>query len=265
MSGQILILEKNKLDISDPVVTLTASEAQEFADFVRNRLNSSGWATTGSLDANNTTFEVDFANAVDLDFISLVGHNFKVYQIKYWNGASYVNFSTAINETTNAATTTFHEFTKVTTTKIKLTIYGTFTADEDKFLAQFIATQKIGRLNGWPTIKDPKLSRDRISTKMLSGKVSIKEQIGNFSCKLDIKVYSDNGDLTVFEKMYMSHEGFLVLLSGGVETQFSSVRIGYRNQDFYLMKCSDELTPEWYKGFYTSGQVVNIDLKEVID
>lgn len=267
MSATILVTKKNKLDISDDVVTVTASQAQDFVDFIRNGLNTSAWVTTGSVDADNTTIEVDFVNQVDLDTIGLVKCNFKSYTIKYWNGSSYVNFSTTIAPTNNSTPSPIHEFTKVTTTKILLTILGTFVADSEKKLFQLIASEKLGagRLNGWPEIKNSTFNRQRISAKMLSGKIGLKEQIGAFSFEWNVKVYSDSSDLDIFERMYLSNNSFLVLLSGGDETQFSSRRMPYRNEDWLKMKCSDEYTTDWYKGLYRSGQVVNVKLVEVVD
>lgn len=262
MSAQILFVQKNKLDISRDEVGLTSSEADDFADFVRNRSNSSAWITSGTLDLNNTNIVVDFVTSVDLDFIALVKHNFKSYKIEYWNGSSY---QLLIDVTNNSTKTTSHEFTIITTTKIKLTIRGTFVADDDKILYQLIASEKIGRFNGWPTVKNPIISRERLRSKMLSGKESIKEQLGSFSCTLDLKVYSDSQDLDIIETIFQANEGFLLWLCGGDEAQFSSKRLGYRLEDFYLVKCSSEYKPEWYKGLYTSGQVVNLNLQEVID
>lgn len=265
MSQQIRVFSKNKLDISNANVVLTASQADEFADFVRNRSNTSAWVTTGSVDADNTTFEVNFVDLINIDSIILIKHNFKSYTIEYWDGDSWEDFSTAIAPTTNTAETTFHQFTEVFTTKIRLTILGTMVADEDKYLFQFIATKERAQFNGWPIIKNPKHSRNRIRSKLLSGKETIKESSGAFSCQLQIKVHSDDSDLTLIEEMYNANTGFLVWLCGGDETQFSSQRIGYRLEDIYLMKCSDEYQPEWYKGLYQSGQVVGVDLIEVSD
>lgn len=265
MANQILFLKKNKLDISDTTVTLTASQGDDYTDFARNRLNTSAWVTSGSVDADNTNIVVDFVNSVDLDIIILAKQNFKNYTVQYWNGSAYTDFSTAINVTNSTADTKYHEFTLVTTTKIKLIVTGTQTANADKYLYQFIASEKIGRLEGWPVIKKPTLSRDRIKNKMISGKLAVKEQIGNFSTDLEVKILSDDTDLTVVEDLYDSNDGFLLWLCGGSETQFSSVRKGYRLEDIYLMKCVDEWQPEFYKGFYKSGIVTKISMSEVVD
>ncbi len=263
MSQQIRFFYKSRLDISNDVVTLTASQGNDFVNFIRNRSNRTAWATTGSVDADNTYIEVNFVDLVSIDSILLIKHNFKSYTLQYYNGSTYVDFSTAINVSNNSDATTFHQFTQVFTTKIKLIITGTMVADSDKYLFQMLACDSIGQLNGWPIIKSPKVSRNRIISKLISGRVNIKEQIETFSCELQIKVTSDDSDLSIIEALYAMNSGFHVWLSGGDDSQFSSRRIGYRKEDIVLMKCQDELEPEWYKGFYTSGQVVKIKLIEV--
>lgn len=265
MGAGILFFKKNNLDFSNENVVITASQGQDYVDFVRNRSNRSAWLTTGSVDADNTTFEVDFGQEVLIDDILLIKHNFKNYNVKYWNGSSYVNFSPAISETTNTATTTRYAVTQVGTTKILLTILGTMVANEDKRLFQFIATTKIGQLSGYPVIKDPVLGRNRLKSQMLSGKQFIRENIGNFSVKLQLPIYSNDEDLTIFEELFDSNEGFLVWLCGGDASQFRNERQAYRLEDIFLMKCTSEYKPEWYKGLYTTGQVVKIELGEVVD
>ena len=264
MSGQIRFFEKNKIDISEPNISIAASQGDTYTDFVRNRSNLSAWQTTGSVDADNTTFEIDLVDPRSIDSIILIKHNFKSFTLQYWDGASWVDFSTAINPSTNTAETTFHQFTLVTTTKLKLTILGTIIANADKFLYQFIATEQIGQLNGWPIVK-PVIGRNRQRSKMISGKESVREQIDATQVKLNVNCWSNSADLSIVEELYDSNDGFLVWLSGGDESQFSSVRQGYRLEDLYLMKCIGEYKPAFYKGLYPSGLVIAIDLTEVVD
>jgi hypothetical protein len=138
-------------------------------------------------------------------------------------------------------------------------------ADADKYLFQFISTTQIGQLQGWPVIKSPTVSRNRKTNKMLSGKILVKENIGAFTTSLTVKILSIDNDLTIIESMYASNEGFLVWLCGGDESQFKNERIGYRLEDIYLMKCTNEWRPEWSDGLYTSGMKINIQLKESVN
>lgn len=262
---QIKFFKKNELDISRTDVTITADNGQDYVDFVRNRNNTSGWMTTGSVDADNTNFLVVWDDPVAIDRIILVGHNFKGYTISYWDGSAFQAFSTDINVTNNTETTTEHEFTSVNTERIAIVITGTMTANEDKRLTQLIAATAIGQLSGWPLIRNPKVGRNRTTSKMLSGKALVRENVGNFSCTLSVENWSSDADLALIEELYFKNEGFLLWLCGGDEDQFSSRRIGYRLEDIYLMKCADEHTPEWANGFYKSGMKIGIDMIEVVD
>ena len=56
MSGQIAFFEKNYADLDYANVAATASQGVGTEDFARNRRNDSAWITSGSVDADNTTF-----------------------------------------------------------------------------------------------------------------------------------------------------------------------------------------------------------------
>lgn len=262
--NQILFFEKNYADLQNPNVTATASQGNDFVDYARNRKNTSSWQTTGSVDADGTTYTLDFVDEVDVDQIILLIHNFKSYNVQYWNGSTFTDFSPAINETTNTAENTHYNVTEVSTSQIRLTINGTFVADSDKYLAQFIVTKRLGKLNAWPEIKKVELSRNRVINKMLSGKDSVVENVGKYSANLSIKAWSDDTDWTLFETLYARFNGFLYWPCGGDETQFSTVRQGYRLEDIYLVKFTDENTPEYYKGLYKAGLKVSIRISESV-
>lgn len=265
MAQQIRFFEKNKGDFSDPAVILTASQGNDYVERATDRNDATAWVTTGSVDADNTTFEMDFGDTKRIDSILLLKHNFKSYEVQYWDGASWTNFGTDIDETNYAAESSFHQFAAVETTKVLLTIRGTQTANEDKFLYQFIATEEIGQFAGWPQIKKPTLSRNRLRTKMLSGKETIREQVGAFSCQMTVTTLRDSADLDIIESLHFQNQGFLVWLCGGDEDQFSSVRRGYRLEDIYLCKVAGELVNEFYQGIYANGLIVKFDLVEVVD
>lgn len=262
---QVLFLEKNRADLQNGNVSITASQGQDFVDFVRNRKNSSSWATTGSVDADNTTMTIDLTDEQDISKILLFKMNFDSYTLKYWNGSSFVDFSPAISVSGNTVENAEHDFTEVSTSQVQLIVTGTIVPDSDKTLAQFILTKTLGRMVGWPEIKNPKLSRNRKVNKMLSGKVSVVENVRQYSTSLSIKVWSDDADWTLVETLYERFTGFLFWPSGGDETQFSSVRQGYRTEDIFLCKLTDELNPEFFKGLYKSGLKLSMKLSESVD
>jgi hypothetical protein len=264
MASQPMVFKKSGCDFADSRVTATASQSSSLASMALNRSNYSAWITTGSVDADNTTWEVDMIDSHDIDAILILGHNFKAYTVKYWDGAAYQDFSSAISESSYATDNSYHAVIKVSTSKIKLTITGTQIVNSDKVMRQFIATELMGQFESWFEIV-PEDSRNRIETKMLSGKRLIREKVGFYSAKLKCPSVIDDTDLTLIEDMYFANEGFLFWPCGNDETQFSSVRRTWQKQDIFLCKCKDEYGPSWRDGFYRAGQPVTLDLIEVVD
>lgn len=272
-TGQIRFFKKNKIDLSNTLASITVTDAiatndgAAFVNFLRNRNNTSAWVTTGSDDAALTELVFDMTDERDVDTLILVDHNLKAYTIQYFNGATFVDFSTTIAETVNTKDTTFHQFDKVTTSKIKLIIQGTFVADADKFIKQFIVTEKLvtGQLKGWPVIRRPRLNTNKKVAVMLSGKVNVTESIGGFSMDLQVRHWSIDSDLNIVEEIYLGRRGVLVWLSAGAEEQFQFKRIGYRNKDIFLMRATNDYGPEFVSGVYVNGLKITLKLRESIN
>lgn len=264
MAQPIIFFNKSACDFQQPNVIATASEGNTYASYPLQRNNNIAWITSGSVDANNTTWTVDTQDPHTITDILLVLHNFKNYTVKYWNGSSFVNFSPAINVSGNTAATTYHQVASVDTSKLQITITGTQVPDSDKVMHQFIATSRIGQLQGWPVIGKPTIDRNRINTKMLSGKMNVAENVGGFFCKLSVASWHVDADLSIVETLYQANRGFLVWLCAGDPTQFWSNRQGYRMEDIVLMKCTNELIPEFNDGIYQRGMKIDIELAEVI-
>jgi hypothetical protein len=261
---QIVFFEKSVCDYSNTSVVATASEGDDYAHLPFNRDNLTAWVTSGSTDASLTTYEVDFGDYRYFSEIVLLKHNFKSYTLKYWNGAAYVDFSTPVNETTNTLDVKRHSFTEVFSQKVKLTINGTMTANDDKFLFQFIVTNLLGQFAGWPVIGTPAFVTNRQVTKMLSGKVSVQESLGGFKFDLSVPNWRIQADLDLIDTLYRLREGFLVWLSGGNEDQFFAAREGYRLEDLYLCRLTSDQSPKYAKGFYKSGLDLKLQFQEAV-
>ena len=265
MSSQIIFFRKNAADYSKSWVTATASQGNDYARNVLNRNNVSAWITTGSVDADNTTLTINFSDIQEVTDILLLKHNFKAFTVKYWDGSAYQDFSTPIVETTNTETSNSYQRSSVQTSRIQLTITGTQTPDVDKFLYQFILTTRIGKLESWPQIKAPVLSRNKRVSQMLSGKMNIQENVGGFSTSLNWDSLSIDADLDIIEQLFDSSEGFLYWPCGGDEDQFKTLRQGYRMEDIFLVKCTNDYAPEYNSGVYVNGIKLSMNLAEVID
>ncbi len=266
MASQLRFFRKNFADFEKSYVTATASQSPSTAINVLQRSNRTGWGTSGSVDADNTTLTVSFGDLGTVDSILLIGHNFKAYTVKYKDPTSgvYTAFSPAIAPTNSTDTTSFFSVTSVQTTDIQITITGTQVANSDKVLNQFIATTSLGQLAGWPVITAPTLAVNLTELATLSGKSAIIQNVGKYSTSLVVPNWSSSADLAIVESLYNSPEGFLFWPCGGDQSQFSSVRQGYRLQDIFLVRCKNEFTPEFTDGLYKTGMNLQIDLVEVI-
>lgn len=270
MAQQIKFYLKNIIDIQNEAAGITVtdlvadSSGQDIVDFVRNRNNVSAWLTTGSTDAANTQLDVEFGVGRDLNRIILVKHNWKAFTIQYWDGATYQNFSTPINESANDDEVTEFAFNTVETDRIRIIITGAQVVDADKELYQLICTESMGQLQGWPVIKAPTHDTNKKTTKMLSGKVHVIESVGGFSLSLTVTQWRSIADLTLVEDLYFSEEAFIMWPCGGDEDQFFFAARGYRLEDFFVCRCTDNYVPELVKGIYQNGQKMDIQLAEAI-
>lgn len=268
MANQIEFFRKNHLDLNrdNPSITITdnvaSSNGQSSVNQLRNRNNITGWLTTGSDDTANTEILAEFGDLLSVDFVELVRHNFKDFLIE-WKDVSDT-WNTYENVTSNTELTTIHrKDTAVETRALRITIYSTQTADADKELRQFIATERIHKFNGWPEVNKPTFSKERRVNKMPSGRVNIAKTRGSFSCDLKIKVTSDTDDLAIHEDLYERVEGVLMLITGGDESQFTYNGQNYRNEDIVLVLPIDEYQNPYYKKITTNGIMVNMKLAEV--
>lgn len=256
------------LDVDGVTVTVTDSVASEngnsFVDYIRNRNNRSAWITTDSTDAALTQIDVEWTDEIDCSRIFLVGMNFRSYTIQYWNGSSYTDFPTAINETTNIFQVKLHEFTQISTTKIRLIINGTFAANDDKFLYQMIVTDELGEFETGFYVDALVVAQERKVTKMISGKSKITRNLGSFMCSFKKNNVTSGNDIALIESLYGRPAGFLMWLCGGEESQFRTRASGYRKEDIFLMDFKSEYKPQLSNGFNDWGLDIKIDLVEIV-
>lgn len=267
----IKFFKKNRIDLSFEEGTISVTDTtatdngQSYVNFLRNRDLTSGWATTGSNDAANTQLDVDFGSGrKDINRIILVGHNFKAYTIQYFNAdtSNWTDFSPAINVSNNTADTIEHQFTTVNAKEFRLIVTETMTVDDDKFLKQLILTETIGELTVQPEIM-PVINRSRKVTRYISGKSHIIRSVEAFEVRLRKKNVVNENDLAIVEKLHENFEGFLVWLSGGTETQYDTIRKGWRLEDLYLMNLRSEQEIEWSDSRFKNGMDVDLRLVEV--
>lgn len=265
----IKFYKKNVYDLSNSLPTTTVTDAtatntgEDYIDLMRNRNNSSAWMTTGSNDAANTQIDINFNDEVEFDRLMVLKHNLKAFTIQYYNGSSYVDFSTAINETTNTAGSNYYSFNNVSTQQVRIIITGTQTPDDDKFINQLIFCEAIGEFTEEPEIS-PEFDKQRKVTSFISGKNFVAKAVGGFTCRLRKRPMVTQSDLDIVETLFDSFNGFLVSLSGGTTTQFELDIPGYRLEDVFYMACENEYEPMYNGGRFKHGVDVDIRLVEVV-
>lgn len=260
--ANITFFEKNKCDFADSGVSATASQGAAFAIRALNRSNMSAWITTGSQDSDNTTFTVTLADPRLASRVFLVKHNFKDYVLEYNNGSGWVTIESVSGDTKSVSV---FEFTEIESYGFRITITATQVADSDKFLFQFIATRPIGVLAQQPRISNFVNSRNASVARMISGKFSVRGNVGNIQFDLEPTTWYEDNDLSIIERLYRQYEGFLVWLCGGDELQFGMRRQGYRLEDIYLVKLRNELQPDWNRGLFRAGLKFKLQFVEVVD
>lgn len=254
--------ENFEINIYDTVAT---DNGQDIVNFMRNRNLTSSWLTTDSTDAAGTIVEAIIADSATVTDIFIIGHNFKDFDVQYWDGVAWVNFESVTNNTSD-----FYHFShasSVITIKVRVVVNSTIIADSDKKITRLVITDKIesGQFISWPEIQKPTQGNIRKDSVMLSGKHFISGTQGSFSVKLKWKGITDQADVDIIEKMFLSRKAFMIWLSGGSEEQFRFKLTGYRKQDLYIVKPSKNYINEYYKGIYSLMLPQSIDLVEVVD
>ena len=268
MSQQIRFFELPISDITNPNVVVTIIDAvaedsgQLIADFMRNRNLTSAWLTTGSTDAANTQVIFDLVDSEHVDSVFLVDHNLKDFKLEWFDGTAWILID---NVTGNQDSTTEHKLGVEGVKKVKLTVYGTMVADEDKRITRFLIMQEIGQLNGWPEISGVSHELGQKTSKMLSGKYAVSESVGSFSFDLSIDLENDQHDVDIYEKiLFLYRRGVIVYLGGGDESQFAVKTLGYRKNDFYYMRPEKDYKNDFYKSIYSTGLKLKIGFIEVV-
>ena len=269
MAQQIRFFEKNFIDINNESCSITVTDTtstnngQAIVDFIRNRSNSSAWVTSGSSDAANTQLLFELGGSFRVSKILLIEHNFKDFLLEYWDGGAWVTIE---NVTSNTSATTFHETTETLSDKLRLTIYATMIADDNKKMFQTIITRNFmsGQLESWCEVSGTYDQNKKVNN-VLSGKANITQSVGAFTVDLKVKAVTSSNDLELFQEMYERYyEGFLMWVSGGEEAQFTYAGKLWRNKDIVLVKPINEYTSSWLDNIYKTGNPINIRLRETI-
>jgi len=119
-----------------------------------DRMDNTRLVSVGSNDTTDEVWDITFPISTTINSIFAKDHNIKSGNIKYWDGAAFVNFSSAISWSANTATDSFFQFTAVATTKIRVTMNTTMVANAQKYINTLFVMNEYGPLsNGYLTNK----------------------------------------------------------------------------------------------------------------
>lgn len=133
-----LIFTKNFVNADD---VFTVSHGSGAIGNIYNRDKDSLWMSDGADDdATEATIEVAFYEGLTaisrtIDRLILVNHNLADFEVFYWDGSQYVSWLNVTGETLATSVKTLSE---QTTTKVKIVMTVTQTADQEKYIAEMV-------------------------------------------------------------------------------------------------------------------------------
>ncbi|MFW9821368.1 MAG: hypothetical protein ACFFE4_00440 [Candidatus Thorarchaeota archaeon] len=257
MGNNIKFFKKNVID-SDASFSFTSANTN-LASYLYDRDNSIQLSSSGSNDSTPEVWEITFASTKTIDRVLVLNHNIKSGELKYWTGAAWASFTSAISWSGNSATHNYYEVTQVSTLKLQLTMNTTIVADAEKSVGQLIACENIGEVEENPTENSRPIIYERKKQFFTfnGGHVSIifGEKYGYF---FEFQSASDN-DISLFRSLKDLNESFQVYPGGGV----SNDEYFFRLQDIYLVNYTNEFSPSLRRGLFNIGQNINLTLREV--
>jgi hypothetical protein len=246
---------------------VVASTGQVVALNIIDKLSYTSWRSVGSNDSTTETLTVTFGSST-ITRLLLLDFNWKNYTVQYWNGTTWVNFTSvvgldgsksAISETAFADNSAYYEFASVTTTQIKITVNTTQTANAEKYLATLMLTTELGTFAGFPKIEAPTFSRNPRTNQMLSGRKKIVKQPSVFAVTVTFENYPVLGygaDSDLVFSLFDREAAFYIWLCGGRRgTNYFSYDVpGWRLKDVFRVQTDTDITSEWSDNMYKRGQ-----------
>lgn len=266
-----IFFEKNKIDLDNRNVSLSVidlvadNDGADYLNYIRNRDNFTGWATTNSEDSANTEILIDCGETISISDVFFLRNNFKEFSFTYsLDNVTFTAFKPGINATDNAEEDLYYNVTLISARYFKLIINSTMIVDDDKFLGQIVITRRLGQLKTGFKIDGVERSQGRKRHKILSGKNWVSRTTSSWEFSFQKENVLIQSDIDLIEVLFDQYYGFLVWLCGGDESVFSATAIGWRKRDLVLMQMETEYTPQWNDGRYKHGLDLSFTMVESI-
>lgn len=229
------------------------------------------WQSSGSDDVTTETLTVTLPAAISISRIFLVNMNFKAFQIQYGASLDFANVvgldsysANNINVTGYTRNTAYFEFDAVTTDTFIITADTTQTVNAEKYLNQFIATNELGTLTGYPGMNGITLDRSTRKQEAITGRQHLQKGYESVGFDLSLKTYPVQADINILDNLHDREEKFLVWLCGGKPDQFTYSQRGFRVQDVYQMQIDTAMKNAYDKNIYVNGVNQRYSFMEVV-
>lgn len=252
--SNINFFKKNKLN-STVTPTFTSANTALMVNLYDNDTTSK-LISSGSNDATPEVWQFDFAASVMIDAIHIANHNIKSGKIEYYNGANYVDFSTPIAWTANAAADNYFSFTQISTTSIKLTMNTTIVTNAQKSVGELRFLELLGTLSNNPSKFDIKFI-EKTKEQVLDNGASLSVFFGeNAEIKLKLDQCTQ-ADMDILRTIKNTRASFYVYPNGG--SNLTALQEGLRVRDMYFVNWTSDYTYKLPSGHLT-GTIVGTDL-----
>ena len=229
------------------------------------------WESSGSDDLTTETYTVTLSSAVEISRLFLVGHNFKKFQVKYGASLDFANVigldsysDNKIDITGFSRNTAYFEFDAVTTDTIILTVDTAQVVDAEKFLTQFIVTNEIGTLTGYPKLDSVSIDPSARAIKAISGRNHVRKAYKSASFKLALNRYPNQADIDILDGLFDRNTSFLTWICGGLPDQFTLSQRGFLVENIYNMEIFKPLKNSHDKNVYLMGVNQSYSFIEVV-
>lgn len=274
INGGVKFFQRNFALLKDGA-SATASSNSEGVKYILSPVRWAKWFSVGSSDATEETITITFSGSKTIDRLFLLGINLKEFDVKYFNGLSYVDFSnvvgingvekSTINEVDFSFDSAYYEFDQVTTSQVQIKARKTQSPNEEKMITTFLATKEIGTLQGFPKVSSS-LSNNEKKSKALSQRAVIQKTYETVSIKLGFKTHPFQNDLDIMEELFESIESYLIWPCGG-RTGSDYFRIeqkAWRLDDVYQVQNQGKFKSDYEKNIYTNGFNKSVTFEESI-
>lgn len=249
--------KKNLLNDS---ATMTATSAN--VAFIKNLYDRKPSTVVSSTTSNDTTPEVWEITPYDcscpIDTIFIQNHNIKSGSITYYDGSSWVSFSTPATWSANSSKNSVFTFNGVPVKKIRITMNTTMVTNAQKYIGEIYLLQTIGTPSSPPSNPDGERNLEGVVHKTATGGAYKVIRGEKHRWKL---TFSDAtpSDISMFYDLATSIDSFIVWPSAGV---YDGVDFGYRIEDLYEVVWQNDFKAMPKGLMLKVGQSITMDLAE---